>query len=415
MLTDGQFRSLNINDNIFLPQMLLSTIQSTGIDKTVFSGYLKFEMLNSYENNTSNPWYLFFSRGKIVFSGNDLIHFNSILSALKNYIPDLRNENLVLSKQLQRIAEKKSVTPDISMILLLGNLALQLKTLGYQKITESIELYILENIEKQFFKHTQKVEVFTETKIDLLRPIVGLEVENILAKVMIRKNQWEKIISFIPSIKHCVQCNTNSPQWQRLTAIDQQKIRKLASAGNTLEEISYKLGEDSLKIAQVFSRLVEQKLVVVNPEQNNLPETFGSSIIEPTSVSIKPQLAVIDDSVILLRKFSSVVRALGYEIQCCDDALKAVDILLQYEPKAIFIDINMPQVSGFQLIKKIRSQTKLSSVPLIILTAEKTMMNQQRAKWSKSKFLSKPLTPDDNLRFVTELKTILHDLVPIKK
>ena len=110
-----------------------------------------------------------------------------------------------------------------------------------------------------------------------------------------------------------------------------------------------------------------------------------------------------------------MVKALGYRVKCCANALEAVDFLIEYEPSVIFIDINMPELSGFQLMKQIRSQAELYAVPLVILTAEKTLMNQQCAKWSKSQFLSKPLSSEDNRRFVTELKATLQSSAPIAK
>ncbi|MGB5709979.1 MAG: response regulator, partial [Waterburya sp.] len=184
--------------------------------------------------------------------------------------------------------------------------------------------------------------------------------------------------------------------------------------GNTLEEVRYKLGEDSLKIAQIFSKLIEQKLVLIDANRNSFPKIVESSIPKDISKSSKAELVIIDDSSVLLKQFSSVVKDLGYGVKCCDNSLEALDLLLKHEPRVIFIDINMPELSGFQLMKLIRTNPKLSSIPLVILTAEKTMINQQRAKWSKSKFLSKPLNLEDRERFVTELKDILHSIAPLK-
>jgi CheY-like chemotaxis protein len=73
----------------------------------------------------------------------------------------------------------------------------------------------------------------------------------------------------------------------------------------------------------------------------------------------------------------------------------------------------MPGITGFQLMKQIRSQPKLASIPLIVMTAEKSMLNQQRAKWSKSKFLSKPLSIEEIPQFKSELTAVLQEFAPI--
>ena len=115
---------------------------------------------------------------------------------------------------------------------------------------------------------------------------------------------------------------------------------------------------------------------------------------------------------ILLKQFQKLVADWGYEVRCCSNASDAAEFLLQSIPELIFLDINMPDISGFQLIKIIRMQPELSSIPLVILTAEKTMMNRQRAKWSKSIFLNKPLNIEEIGTFKSDLKTLLTKLLP---
>ncbi len=417
MLIDEQSEPVNIRKDTLLSKPLLSIIKTINVDKLKFSGYLEIKLHNNHENNNFKIWYLFFSRGKVVFSGNQLICFSDILSALKSYIPKLRNNQLISFEEIEKMTRRANVEKDILMVGLLGELALNIKTLNYQKIVEAIESHIIEDTERYLFHNAQEVKIFSNLKIDDLRPIVGLEVEELFSKIMMRRSQWKKIEAIIPSLNYHIQCNTTSPQWNQLAPVEKNKIEKLAAAGNTLEEIRYKLGEDSLKIAQIFSKLIEQKLVLIDANRNSFPKIVKSSITKDTkdiSKSSKAELVIIDDSPVILKQFSSVVKDLGYGVECCDNSLEALDLLLKHEPKVIFIDINMPELSGFQLMKLIRTHPKLSSTPLVILTAEKTMINQQRAKWSKSKFLSKPLNLEDRKRFVTELKDILHNIAPLK-
>lgn len=422
MLIGEQSEPINIRKHTLLSKPLVSIIKTINVDKLQFSGYLEIKLDNNHENNNFEIWYLFFSKGKVVFSGDKLICFSDILSALKSYIPNLRNNKIISSEEIERKTQRANVEKDISIAELLDELALNIKTLNSTKIVESIESHIIEDAEKHLFCNAQEVKIFSDLKVDDLRPIVGLEIEEFFSKIVMRRSEWEKIETIIPSLNYHIQCNTESPQWKQLSQVEKTKIEKLSSSGDTLEEICYKLGEDSLKIAQIFSKLIKQKLVLIDVDRNNFPKIVKPSITKNVSKSSnqdisapsKAELVIIDDSSVLLKEFSSVVRDLGYEVECCDDALKAIDLLLKHEPKVIFIDINMPELSGFKLMKLIRTKPQLSSTPLVILTAEKTMMNQQRAKWAKSKFLSKPLSLEDRERFVTELKDILHSIAPLR-
>ena len=422
MLIGEQSEPINIRKDTLLSKPLLSIIKTINVDKLQFSGYLEIKLNNDHKNDDFKIWYLFFSKGKVVFSGKQLICFTDILSALKSYIPNLRNRELISFEEIEKITQRANVEKDICMTELLAELALNVKTLNYQKIAEAIESYIIEDTERHLFLNSQEIKIFSNLKIDDLRPIIGLEVEELFSKIVMRRSEWKKIETIVPSLDYHIQCNSTSPQWKQLSPVEKTKIEKLSAAGNTLKEIRYKLGEDSLKIAQIFSKLIENKLVLIDVNRDSFPKiakpSIPKDISEPSVKDIskpsKAELVIIDDSPVLLKQFSSVVRDLGYRVACCDNSLEALDLLLKHEPKVIFIDINMPELSGFQLMKLIRTNPKLSSTPLVILTAEKTMMNQQRAKWSKSKFLSKPLNLEDKARFVTELKKILHSIAPLK-
>lgn len=75
----------------------------------------------------------------------------------------------------------------------------------------------------------------------------------------------------------------------------------------------------------------------------------------------------------------------------------------------------MPGASGFDLIKQIRRQSQLSSLPLVLLTAEKSVSNKWRAQWANCKFLAKPSMQEEISVFQTELHTMLQKMVPTAK
>ena len=100
-------------------------------------------------------------------------------------------------------------------------------------------------------------------------------------------------------------------------------------------------------------------------------------------------------------------------VHSSEDSVSATEQILEIKPALIFLDINMPVVSGFDLIKQIRRQPDLNDVPLVMLTAEKSVSNQWRAQWASCKFLAKPRSPDDVSEFRTELKDLLRALAPL--
>jgi CheY-like chemotaxis protein len=132
-----------------------------------------------------------------------------------------------------------------------------------------------------------------------------------------------------------------------------------------------------------------------------------SSLQEDSKVTIM----AIDDSPLMLTQFERLVSALGYSVVVCQDADKAIDTMLRVKPDAVFIDLNMPGISGFKLIEKIRRQPSLSTTPIAILTGEQKVANRWRAQWSGCEFLTKPLTSGAVPEFQTQLEALLTKLL----
>jgi CheY-like chemotaxis protein len=74
----------------------------------------------------------------------------------------------------------------------------------------------------------------------------------------------------------------------------------------------------------------------------------------------------------------------------------------------------MPGATGFDLIKLIRRQPKLAAIPLVLLTAEKTLSNQWRAQWANCKFLSKPQNTQEIPTFRGDLYGMLQEMAPVE-
>jgi len=103
----------------------------------------------------------------------------------------------------------------------------------------------------------------------------------------------------------------------------------------------------------------------------------------------------------------------GYQVDFTDDAESATSKILDYKPTIVLIDINMPGLNGFDLIKQIRRQRELSSLSLVLVTAENSMTNSFRARWANCRFLAKPHSTSDTAKFRDELRNLLRELAPL--
>lgn len=80
------------------------------------------------------------------------------------------------------------------------------------------------------------------------------------------------------------------------------------------------------------------------------------------------QILVVDDNPVIIRLVSEIIKKQGYSVRCAEDGLSAVNILEEYIPDIIFVDLVLPKISGEKLCQIIRSKVQFKDVYIIILS-----------------------------------------------
>ncbi|NJR69268.1 MAG: response regulator [Synechococcales cyanobacterium CRU_2_2] len=417
----------------FYPEQLRIQLQQQTHEH--LSGY--WQIQSSASPKGSQVLYLAFSRGRLVFAGEQPLSGAGLVGQLLRFIPRLRSPELVASWE----AFQQALDQGKPLSVVLSRLVLMERLLGYQELSFAIR--------QQFFllfdaySATSGKAIFVpDNRVSTERPIVGFALSELAQEIEQRQGQWKLLRSVIPSVHDAIAAQPEMIQALLVSEAQKQQILALTRQPRSIDKIAAELGEDTLKIAQLFAPLITQGVVTLQrtqsvfsgavqplpppapspfplptkpPLQAKLtPQSQAEAIAEipvtstqVTSTQGKTDVFVVDDSPMMLKQFQAIVGAWGYSVRCCDQALKAVHAMLESTPAVIFLDINMPEMSGFQLIREIRLQPQLANIPIIILTAEKSFSNQQRARWSKCEFLSKPLETQDVQSFQAELFKIL--------
>ncbi|MDH4224668.1 MAG: chemotaxis response regulator CheY [Deltaproteobacteria bacterium] len=91
---------------------------------------------------------------------------------------------------------------------------------------------------------------------------------------------------------------------------------------------------------------------------------------------LKMKILVVDDFATMRRIISNVLRQLGFEnIVEAEDGTRALAILQSEPIDFVITDWNMPQMSGLDLLKAIRSSATLKDMPVLMVTAEALQEN----------------------------------------
>jgi CheY-like chemotaxis protein len=336
-------------------------------------------------------WNLATANGQILYAGNRLWSVQSLMRTIYRYSAHTRNE-LIGQRfdQLKGKAEQEAWTS----VQLLDRIK-QIGMINDVQLLKALKMKVLNDLDIYLHMGSGKATFIPDPDLKLQLPVEGFSPIILLDEAKQRQLQWEKLQQQVPSINLIPNLNRSALAKANLPAGQQQRIENLVQSQQSLNSIAEEMAKDTLEIAEMFAKFVRVGLVTFQPPKKDTPAP----------------ILVVDDSPLILSQFQHWVGGMGYPVIGCQESETALAKIVEVEPAAIFIDINMPGVSGFELVKQIRKQPQLAAIPLVILTGEQKLSNRWRAQWSGCEFLTKPLASGDVSDFQARLAELLVKLV----
>ncbi len=117
------------------------------------------------------------------------------------------------------------------------------------------------------------------------------------------------------------------------------------------------------------------------------------------------KLLIVDDQKGIRRLLTEVFSEYGYEIESCGNGLKALEIIPQFKPDLIIMDVKMPGMNGIDVLKKLRETDKGSKVIMMTAYGDQHYVNQAEAL-GVARFIIKPF---DLIELKAQVGEILKD------
>jgi two-component system, cell cycle response regulator len=89
-------------------------------------------------------------------------------------------------------------------------------------------------------------------------------------------------------------------------------------------------------------------------------------------------ILMIDDSLLLHRLVASQCNSLGMAIHSAYDGGNGLTMAAQYRPSMILLDLDLPDIDGFEVCRRLKSDRETSRTPVIFLTADVTSGNKTK-------------------------------------
>ncbi|HEV2698520.1 MAG TPA: response regulator [Terriglobales bacterium] len=104
-----------------------------------------------------------------------------------------------------------------------------------------------------------------------------------------------------------------------------------------------------------------------------------------------PKILIVDDDPDLRQALRLRLRANRFTIVSATDGYSAIAQAYKERPNLIILDLGLPAGNGFAVLNRLREDDKLSTIPVVVLTAREPQINEARAlKAGAVAFLQKP-------------------------
>lgn len=123
-----------------------------------------------------------------------------------------------------------------------------------------------------------------------------------------------------------------------------------------------------------------------------IEKAAGQAAPEPAA---RPLACAVDDSRMILKIYRNILYELGYEPVLFEFPAAALEWLEEKKPAVLFTDLNMPEITGIELVEKARQCYPREELPIIMVTTQNEMQDNEAALAAGvNDILAKPFTAE---------------------
>lgn len=117
------------------------------------------------------------------------------------------------------------------------------------------------------------------------------------------------------------------------------------------------------------------------------------------------KILIVDDEPNIVMSLEYIFKKENFEVFIARDGSEALEILKNDMPNIILLDIMMPNVDGYQVLKFLKEKEELKNIKVIILSAKNKVSDIELGlKLGADKYISKPFSTK---KLVNEVKNLL--------
>jgi two-component system cell cycle response regulator DivK len=117
------------------------------------------------------------------------------------------------------------------------------------------------------------------------------------------------------------------------------------------------------------------------------------------------KILVVEDNALNIKLFCDLLNAHGHETEAVTDSREALEAARAFKPDLVITDIQLPYISGIELMQMLRADPELKNVPIMAVTAYAAQGDDERFRAAGAQaYVSKPISV---LRFAETVDQLL--------
>jgi len=128
----------------------------------------------------------------------------------------------------------------------------------------------------------------------------------------------------------------------------------------------------------------------------------------------QPYILLTDDDPDILENLVTILETQGYRLRTASDGRQCLASIKQERPDLLILDMLMPRMDGWGVIRELRSDPDYSDLPIMVLTTVVEDASRRRYElevgmgMDVQDYLQKPARPDELIRRVQKLLAHAH-------
>lgn len=109
-----------------------------------------------------------------------------------------------------------------------------------------------------------------------------------------------------------------------------------------------------------------------------------------------PKILAIEDNEAVREELADILRFEGYEVVEAENGRHGLEMLREAKPDLILCDLMMPEMDGYEMLRHVRADARLATMPFVCLTARAERADMRRAmETGADDYVIKPFTAEE--------------------